>query len=612
MALAVGVDVGGTKILSGLIDDAGVVHDVDRRPTPDSGDAIVAAIVEAVTDLCEDGDCSRLPVGCGYPGLVTHDGVARYGPNIELKEYALREHLVEQLGGEQVVVTNDARAATWGEFRIGAGRDVAETMVMITLGTGIGGGLIIGGRLHLGTNGFAGEVGHMVIEVGGEPGKSGVDGEIEAYASGSAMARMAATAHADGVFVGSSLDGPYAPSGEAVTEAALAGVEPAIAILAEAGRYLGISAAALVNVLDPELIVVGGGAAGAGAFRAGPGPSVSRATCPRRPAPAGRAHGRRHPGCAGRHDRCRAAGPRVGSTPVRTFVAFARPHTIIGTVMAVVALWAMAGATGGESVLSVGFGALVLAVLAALATNVYIVGINQLTDVAIDRINKPYLPLAAGAITLSRGQLWVVASGAFAVVAAAIAGPWLLAAVVIGLVVGTAYSVEPFRLKRFHLAAAAAITSVRALAVNLLVYAHFHGLITGRASIPRHIWALTGMVLGLTIAIAWFKDIPDADGDARHGIGTLVLRVGLARVLAVGLAVLSACYLSLIVAGVVGLDGVNGALLAAGHVVLLIALGVIVRQIDAEDPATLKRFYSRIWLLFFAEYVAFPLAVLLA
>ncbi|MEE8601022.1 ROK family protein [Euzebya tangerina] len=266
MAFAVGVDVGGTKILSGLVDHDGVIHAIDRRPTPHNGDAIVASIVSAVTDLCEDGDCSALPVGVGYPGLVTHDGVARYGPNIRLAEYRLRDHLVEQLGSEEVIVTNDARAATWAEFVIGAGREVATTMVMITLGTGIGGGLIIGGELHRGHNGFAGEVGHVVIDVGGEPGTSGVDGEIEAYASGSAMARMAREAHAAGAFEGTPLAGAAPPGGEAISRAAADGIEPAIRVLAEAGRYLGISAAGLVNVLDPELIVVGGGAAGAGEF----------------------------------------------------------------------------------------------------------------------------------------------------------------------------------------------------------------------------------------------------------------------------------------------------------------------------------------------------------
>jgi homogentisate phytyltransferase / homogentisate geranylgeranyltransferase len=295
---------------------------------------------------------------------------------------------------------------------------------------------------------------------------------------------------------------------------------------------------------------------------------------------------------------------------VPRFLAFARPHTITGTVLAVVGLWAMAGAWAGRGPADAGVAALLVALVAALATNVYIVGLNQLTDVAIDRINKPWLPLAAGTVTRSRARWWVGLSAATALVAAAVAGPWLLAAVVIGLLVGSAYSLPPLRLKRFHVAAAASITSVRALAVNLLVYAHFHQLVAGRAAVPQHVWALTGMVLGLTIAIAWFKDIPDAAGDAEHGIGTLVLRIGLPRVLAVGMAVLVACYASLIVAGVVGLPGVNGALLVGGHVALLAGLAAIVRRIDADDPGSLRRFYSRIWLLFFAEYLAFPMAAL--
>lgn len=278
--------------------------------------------------------------------------------------------------------------------------------------------------------------------------------------------------------------------------------------------------------------------------------------------------------------------------------------------MAVVGLWAMAGVWVADSPVAAGGGALALALLAALATNVYIVGINQLTDVGIDRINKPHLPLAAGTISLKTGRVWVTLAGLVAIGSALAAGPWLALAVGIGLAVGTAYSVPPLRLKRSHVLAAAAITSVRALAVNLLVYAHFHALLAQQVTIPRHIWALTGMVLGLTIAIAWFKDIPDAVGDAQYGIATLVLRVGLTRVLVVGLGILAVCYTSLIIAGVSGLPGVNGTTLAVGHLALLLALIVIVRRIDAGDPATLKRFYSHIWLLFFAEYVAYPAAAL--
>lgn len=304
------------------------------------------------------------------------------------------------------------------------------------------------------------------------------------------------------------------------------------------------------------------------------------------------------------------AAPHPGFLP--TLVAFARPHTIIGTVLAVVALWAMAGAWAAQDPLAAGVPALALALVAALATNVYIVGINQVTDVEIDRINKPFLPLAAEAIDMPTGRRWVAVSGAVALLAAGVAGPYLFAAVVVGLLVGTAYSVPPLRLKRFHVAAAASITSVRALAVNLLVYAHFRQLVDGSGAVPRHVLALTGMVLGLTIAIAWFKDIPDAAGDAAHGIGTLVLRFGVRPVLAAGLAVLVACYASLVVAGVVGLEGVDGRVLAIGHAGLAVALGVLVVRTDVDDTESLRAFYKGIWRLFFAEYLIFPAAVLAA
>lgn len=257
--VAVGVDVGGTKILAGLVDADGRIGLTHRRETPVEGDPLVAAIVEAVAALAHPG----LPVGCGFPALVTADGVTRYGPNIPLREYPLRDALAERLR-TTAVVENDASAAAWAEFAVGAGRSVATTMLMYTLGTGVGGGIIIDGRLHRGAHGFAGELGHTVLQVDGQPGPSGVDGELEAYSSGTAVSRMGRQAHAAGRFAGTILDGPLPPTGEVITAAARQGVGPAVEILATAGRYLGIAAAGLVNALDPELIVVGGGAGAAG------------------------------------------------------------------------------------------------------------------------------------------------------------------------------------------------------------------------------------------------------------------------------------------------------------------------------------------------------------
>lgn len=265
-SLALGVDVGGTKILTGLVDAHGTVLGTELRRTPLDSEELVATIVETVELVTRDLDPADgpLPVGCGFPALVTRAGVTRYGPNIPLREYPLRDALRDRLGTDAVVIENDANAATWAEFAVGAGRDVVDTMVMFTLGTGVGGGVIIDGRLHRGAHGFAGELGHIVLEVDGEPGTSGVDGELEAYASGTAVQRMGLVAHSEGRLVGTPLEGAGPPSGHAITDAARDGVPVAVEILATVGRYLGIGAAAFVNALDPELIVVGGGAGSAG------------------------------------------------------------------------------------------------------------------------------------------------------------------------------------------------------------------------------------------------------------------------------------------------------------------------------------------------------------
>ena len=294
----------------------------------------------------------------------------------------------------------------------------------------------------------------------------------------------------------------------------------------------------------------------------------------------------------------------------RTLLAFSRPHTIVGTTLSILGLWVLAVAHAEPPDPRVG--AALLALVAALATNVYIVGLNQLTDVEIDRINKPWLPIAAGRLSVSAGRAIVLGCAVAAVASAAIAGPWMLGAVVAGLAVGTAYSLPPLRLKRFHLWAAASITGVRGLVVNLLVFAHFADVLTGRPAVPVHIRALTGMVLGLGIVIAWFKDIPDMEGDRRHAIRTLTLRLGARATVNVGVALLAACYGALIVAGWRGLAGVNGAVLAGAHAVLLVATVVAAARVRLDARASVVRFYLFIWGLFFAEYLVFPAAGVLA
>jgi glucokinase len=189
---------------------------------------------------------------------VTADGTVRYGPNIGIRDLPLAARLRERTGAE-VVVANDASVAALGEQRVGAGRDHRD-LVMVTLGTGVGGGVVVAGRLVTGSGGFAGELGHVIVAEGGRPCPCGNRGCIEAYASGSAIGAMARDRLVDPTTVTSlrELDQVLGPD---VTAAARAGDEVAVEVLTEAGTWLGVALASAVNILDPEAILLGGGAA---------------------------------------------------------------------------------------------------------------------------------------------------------------------------------------------------------------------------------------------------------------------------------------------------------------------------------------------------------------
>jgi homogentisate phytyltransferase/homogentisate geranylgeranyltransferase len=153
---------------------------------------------------------------------------------------------------------------------------------------------------------------------------------------------------------------------------------------------------------------------------------------------------------------------------------------------------------------------------------------------------------------------------------------------------------------------------VRGVVVNLLLFRHFSRALAATADIPPHIWVLTGFVLGLSLVIAWFKDIPDMIGDDRFRIHTLSLRIGARRVFGLGLVLLATCYLSVAVAGLLGLPGVNGTVLAVGHVAALLFIWRASRRVDPADATGMTRFYMTVWALFFLEYLLFPIAALAA
>ena len=290
------------------------------------------------------------------------------------------------------------------------------------------------------------------------------------------------------------------------------------------------------------------------------------------------------------------------------FWKFSRPHTIIGTSLSVLGLYLIAFATEKNHIPSL------LPTLgtwiACLCGNIYIVGLNQLEDVAIDQINKPHLPLAAGDFSRRTGQLIVGITGSLALLLAWLMGPYLLGMVGISLAIGTAYSLPPIRLKRFPFWAALCIFSVRGAIVNLGLFLHFNWVLQGSQVIPPSLWALTLFIVVFTFAIAILKDIPDLEGDRQYQITTFTIALGKERVFNLARWVLTVCYLGMALVGL-RLEAVNSVFLFSTHFVLL-ALMWWHSKVDLQDKSAITQFYQFIWKLFFLEYLIFPAACLLA
>lgn len=292
-----------------------------------------------------------------------------------------------------------------------------------------------------------------------------------------------------------------------------------------------------------------------------------------------------------------------------SFWKFSRPHTIIGTSLSVVSLYAICAGASGEGILTYGWQhlpSLLWAWLACLCGNIYIVGLNQLQDVEIDRVNKPDLPLAAGEFTLPQGRWIVSVAGMLAIALAATGGTWLLATVGISLAIGTAYSLPPIRLKRFPFWASVCIFSVRGVIVNLGLFLHFHQ----GFPVISSVWLLTFFILVYTFAIAIFKDIPDTEGDRQYNIVTYSLRLGTQRVFELARWVVSFCYLSAIVAGAFLVSSLNPIVAGVTHAAVLAFFWWRSTQVDLADQEAIARFYQFIWKLFYLEYILFPIVSL--
>jgi glucokinase len=257
--ISIGLDVGGTKVLGVAVDPAqpDVVIAEGRVATPDGGDGLVDTLLELV------GSLGLVPasIGVGVPGLVDREGTLHMGPHLRrMHDVPLARLLVERVG-VPCVVDNDANCHAVAELMGGAAVGATEAL-MVTLGTGIGAGIITGGALLRGANGFAGEPGHMIVDPNGPPCPCGKRGCWERFASGTGLGRLARDAASGGQLQAAvALAGgdPEAVRGEHVTASARAGDGESHAVLDAFAHWIALGLANLVNVLDPAIIVIGGG-----------------------------------------------------------------------------------------------------------------------------------------------------------------------------------------------------------------------------------------------------------------------------------------------------------------------------------------------------------------
>lgn len=266
--LAIGIDIGGTKILGALISEQGQIINELRVASPAQDPAaLVAEVAELVERLSASADREIIGVGVATAGFIdAESATVLFAPNMNLRNEPLRAKIAERIA-LPVIIENDANAAGWAEYAFGAGRG-SQDMIMLTLGTGVGGAVVSDGKLRRGGFGIGGELGHLRIIPDGRLCGCGQRGCLEQYGSGTAVLRAAKKLASSAGPAGARLAQLQAEHGELtghqVYQALLEGDSGAVAVVREAGTHLGTAIGSLVAVLDPQLVVIGGGLSEAG------------------------------------------------------------------------------------------------------------------------------------------------------------------------------------------------------------------------------------------------------------------------------------------------------------------------------------------------------------
>ena len=281
---------------------------------------------------------------------------------------------------------------------------------------------------------------------------------------------------------------------------------------------------------------------------------------------------------------------------LHTIWKFSRPHTIIGSIVSIVVLFLLQGGRLSEH-----FMFLFATLLSALACNICITGLNQIIDVELDKINKPNLPIASGELDMETAKKIVFIAGMIALVVSALLHWVLFLLILVILLLGIAYSVPPIQFKKHHLPAALSITIVRGVLVNIGMAVHFAGLIHGNFVIQPVIYPLTLFISAFSLAIAWYKDLPDRAGDAHFGYKTFPLLYSPKLALYLGAVIVLSAYAYCIF----WCFKASEQLLLYSLIALSIGFLSQVLAVRLNELASIKRFYQLFWVFFFATYLSF-------
>ena len=288
---------------------------------------------------------------------------------------------------------------------------------------------------------------------------------------------------------------------------------------------------------------------------------------------------------------------------------FTRPHTIVGTTITVIAIFLIT--VGNIYNISINdFLILLLSLMSSLLANVYIVGLNQIYDVEIDKINKPYLPLASGLLSEKNAFFTIIISAIGSIVIASFVSIFLIFVVVSGMIVGTLYSIPKTRFKTNPFVALFSIAFVRGVLGNIGLYYSYKESLSITRSIPEAILFLTIYVLIFSTVIAVFKDIPDLEGDRKFNIRTLTVTLGQDKVYKISILLLMSNYVIAILAGIFIINIWNNFLMVIIHLIIAIAFYSFSRNVIPTDKISIWRFYKKIWQFFYFEYLILTIVLL--